>query len=403
MRTIKLLLSLTSVIILAWILPWLWRLATDTPATYPFTYYSSVSESFGIRKMEGNEVILTDSKGNRYNQAQFDSILPMIYYPQLAREGNLPDSLHGFAINQRNISRNNFYFRYRPSTKNRPTIPLYTLFESMPKRVDLEMPGDMFRLTNHIQFIKPETNTINHRKSKRFDEALKNAGFHGPAKLIAGNPTTRKPYDEGYFITDAKNTLFHLKMVNNRPYVARIDLPNAFTPVWIKVTEYPSRKFYAFILSEKGKLFSVFTQGYDVKQIPVPAFNPDSDNLLIMGNMFNWNVEVTTKHDQTVYAVDAESLALVDSKTFKAPSKNHLVYNSLFAFSLEFSSPNDEYIAPRVTFTGFGYLLSSGILMLVYFLLRRRQKKTMSVESSLLIIATGIFGFISTLAFGDSV
>lgn len=402
MKAIKILLIIVTILILAWMLPWSWQLATDQPMRYPFTYYSSIAETFGIRENINETTILKDARGNEYTEAQFDSLLPMVYFRQLAREGNLPDSLHGIGITQRTISIHNFYYRYRPSDKNMPVIPLYTLFESMPKRVDLEMPGDMFRLNNNVEFLVPETNSINQQKSTLFDEQLKKQGFEGPACIIAGNPTTRKSYDEGYFISDTNNHLFHLKMVNNRPYVGRINLPEYLIPIWITVTEYSPRDFYCFLLTDDGRLFTIQTDGYEVKEVAMPPFNTETDNLLIMGNLFHWNVQVTNDAGQTTYAVNAKDYQLIDQITFDAPEQNTLGYNYLMPFSLTFSSVNDKYIFPRLTFNGFQYLILSIFMFLGYVITRYRQKKKICLYSAILIALTGIFGLLANLMVGDT-
>lgn len=402
MKAIKTLLTIVSILLLAWVLPWAWRLATDQPARYPFTYYSSIAETFGIREIINETTILKDARGNHYTEAQFDSLLPMVYFRQLSRDGNLPDSLHGVELTQRVISNHNFYYRYRPSDKNMPRIPLYTLFESMPKRVDLEMPGDMFRLNNNLEFLVPETNSVNQQKSTLFDEQLKKHGFEGPARIIAGNPTTRKSYDEGYFIADRNNQLFHLKMVNNRPYVGRINLPEDLVPIWFSVTEYPPRDFYGFLLTKDGRLFTIQTDGYAVKEVDLPPFNPETDNLLIMGNLFHWNVQVSSASGQTTYAVNAKDYQLVDEISFEAQAPNEIVYNYLLPFSLTFSSTNDKYIIPRLTFNGYRYITLSFFLLLGYIIKRRRQKKKICLYSAILIALTGIYGLMANLMVGDT-
>ena len=53
--------------------------------------------------------------------------------------------------------------------------------------------------------------------------------FRFPAIEIAGNPTVKKEYDEGYLLLDADRRLFHLKQVKGRPYVRAITLPEGLT------------------------------------------------------------------------------------------------------------------------------------------------------------------------------
>ena len=81
----------------------------------------------------------------------------------------------------------------------------------MSGRVRLEMPGDLFRLKDNIEFIDPETNTVKEEKSNLFMKVFIQKGFKFPAKRVAGNPSTRKAYDEGYFIIDSNDKIFHLK------------------------------------------------------------------------------------------------------------------------------------------------------------------------------------------------
>lgn len=401
MKALKSLQIIITILMLSWLLPWVWKLATDKPQNSPFVYYSSLINSFGIRSTINETTLLTDDLGNSYTQTQFDSILPMVYYRQLAREGQLPDSLHGQEINQRIIARNNFFYRYRPSDKNQPLIPLYALFESMPKRIDLEMPGDIMRLRKKPEFINPDTGTPNTHKSTRFANELEKEGFAGPPSLVAGNPTTRKSYDEGYFIVDQNKNLFHLKMVNARPYVAKIELPEDLLLSWITVTEYPTKAFYCFLISNDGRLFTVQTDGYKLKEIPTPSFDPETDNLLIMGNLFHWNIQVSTNQGQTTYAVDAHSFKLVNQYTFETPAPKDWLQSSIFPFSINFSSANDKFIFPRIKFNGWTHLPASVLLLLGYLALQYRKKSWCPVTSILLLV-TGIYGLLAFLLVGDT-
>jgi len=309
---------------------WVWHLATDEPQRYPFAYYSSVASTFGIRDFTGEETILRDANGNFYSEEEFDSIIPMFYYRQLASRGELPDSLHGKELSQKIIATHNFYFRYRPRQRYKPSIPLYPLFESMPARVDLEIPGDVFHLSDNLKFIDPETNEIIPGKSKKIDTRLNHEGFEGPPQLVTGSPTTRKPYDEGYFITDKNNRLFHLKMVNGKPYVGEVPLKEDVIPDWIVTTEYPTKSFYGFLFSKDGRLFTISTDNYSLDPVPLPDFDIASDDLLIMGNLFYWNVQVTSEKSRTTLAINSKTRQVIDSVSFEADSHRKKIFQPGF-------------------------------------------------------------------------
>jgi hypothetical protein len=404
MKTIKALLIFLTTFVFAWILPWAWQLATDEPQQYPFAYYSSVANTFGIINFSGEKTIHKDANGNNYTEDQFDSILPMFYFRQLASKGRLPDSLNGREISQKIISINNFYFRYRPRDRFKPHISLYPLFESIPARLDLEMPGDVFSLGDEMTFIDPETNSLLLAKSRQFDENLKKKGFEGPARLVAGSPTTRKAYDEGYFIVDSNNRLFHLKMVNGKPYVGEVVLDDDIVPDWIVTKEYPLRSFYGFLFSRDGRLFTIGTNRYNVEQVPVPEFDVTSDDLLIMGNLFFWNVQVTSDKGKDIYAIDATTREVVDSITFDPGIKDQSdVSEWIFPVKLSFSSYDDNYVMPRFQFVGWHYLVSGFVLMLLYFLIFVRGRKVSFCWALPWIFLTGIYGFLALLVLGRKI
>ena len=92
---IKILYIGLSVFLLSWIIPSLVELSLDSSSRYPFTYYSSVVNQFCYFDQEDDNVRGRDMSGRTYTDAEFDRVLPMFYYRQLAMENALPDSIQG--------------------------------------------------------------------------------------------------------------------------------------------------------------------------------------------------------------------------------------------------------------------------------------------------------------------
>jgi hypothetical protein len=113
-------------------------------------------------------------------------------------------------------------------------------------------------------------------------------------------------------------------------------------------------------------------------------------------------VEVTSETGQTLFAVDASDFQLKESITFSAPDENEKLYSILFPFSLHFTSVNDEYVKPRIEFTGFAYLISAVLLLLGYILTRRYQKKSIPFWTAALILLTGTFGLLASITIGNT-
>ena len=215
------------------------------------------------------------------------------------------------------------------------------MLESMSGRVDLELPDDAFRITPEgMEFVKMETNAIDHEKSARFTQMMKQKGFQFPAANISGNPTDRKEYDEGYVMLDDARKLFHVKQTVGRPYVRAIALPEGMTPKHLFITEFPSRKWLCFLTDTEGHLWVVERESYDVRRTEIPPFTPEEQSMLIIGNMFDWTVKVNRGTSECYYAISAQDYSLIDSMSYQTPS--HTLPG------LSFTSTKDKFVKPRI-------------------------------------------------------
>lgn len=403
MKIINSLIILLATLLLAWGIPSLYHITTDEATSNIFTYYSSVEKSFcTIDYDDTTEKLLRKNvkTGREYTEAEFDSILPMFYYRQLLSDGRLSDTIAGRAITPKEIGLKTFYFRTDAQEKNRPHIPLYTLFESMSGRVRLETPGDFFRLTkNSIEFINPETNSVEKKKSQMFTDAFERSGFQFPAKLVAGTPTTRKPYDEGYFISDSNDHIFHLKMVNGKPFIKNTGFPSDVKPEFIITQEPSDRSFYAFVFGENKKLYIITTDQYKVEEIPTPEFDVNTDRLFIVANPFYWNISVISTKGKEVVALDADTKKMVDKVSFLHEKKKNIIETSLLPFEISMTKSTSIFVSPTIKFGAYGSLLLNVLFVIAFFFICRTKSYRKNIFSYVWIFITGIYGFISCLIF----
>ncbi|WP_421919424.1 DUF4857 domain-containing protein [Marinifilum sp.] len=402
MKNIKYLIIVLGTLLLAWLLPKSYHLITDTASSNVFTYYSSIDKAFCTIEYDDIEdrLIRKNIKTNKeYNEVEFDSILPMFYSKQMFADRRMPESIDGKDINPRTVNSQKFFFRVKPAEKNKPHIPLYTLFESMSGRVKIEMPGDVFRLTDRIEFINPETNEINQEKSDRFNKQFIKRGFQFPAKLAAGNPSTRKAYDEGYFIIDSNNQIFHLKMVNAMPFIKKVPLPADIIPEFILTKEPGDRSFYAFVFDTNKKLHIITTESYKLQEVPTPAYDVDKDQLLIMANPLYWNVNVVSNKGKSVLALNADTKKIVDTASFMSRDKRTNYSKFFLPFAVKFTSGNTKYIKPILRFGSYMVIFTNMILVFAFLFIIRYRKQKMQILPLIWISITGIYGFIASVIF----
>lgn len=339
-RLSRLFLILILAFLAVWQLPWCYAFLTAKASRQPFVMYSSLLGDFLLTGYDdASGLTRRDTQGRTYTEQETDSLLPLFYMRQLMADERFPDTLFGRAISPREVQQTSFSFRVRPSVVNAPVAGIYFLMESRPKRVDLQMPDDAFRFTREgIEFITMETNTVDADKSARFTRVMREKGFCFPPRQVAGNPTTQKDYDNGYLLLDARGQMFHLKCVVGQPYVKPLSLPSDVEPQHVFVTEFRDRKLLGFMTDAQHRLYAVRADGSTVLT-GIPAYNPERDDLMIMGNMIDWTVRVSASGTLHCYALSADDYSLLDALD--------LPIDNSYVPGLSFTSPFDQYVCPR--------------------------------------------------------
>ena len=391
----KIFFYLTAVVLLSWLLPWLLQFAASKPGNDPFTLYSCVTKRFAyIQSSKDNGVKRYDANGTEYTVAQFDSILPTFYYRQLFSKDRLPDTINGKEVTPKIIAHGNFTFKQSARDVNVTKPALNMIMESMPDRIDLENPIEAFRTTDRITFIDMRDNTVNEKKSALFDKVMKQKGFEFPVRTLSGNPTNRKEYDEGYMLLDGKGGLYHFKQLRGRPYVRRVDLPDSVRIADIFITEFSNRRSYAFLSDEAHNFYVLTNPGYELKQLPVGHFDPRSENIMIVADLFNWTVSISGEEGTRYYAVDADDYSLCDTLTYPAAEGvRQRVAEWLFPFDLSFTSYDDQYVYPRLGRFSACALLLNVLLAVVYLIVRRRHLRRAWLPAAGIVLL-GLFLFV---------
>lgn len=386
-----------------WILPALLKKATYKPDNYPFVYYSCIVDELCLIDYQNKTAPVQDIKGNTYSTAEADSILPLLNYRQLMVDGRLPDSIKGQEINPKVLRAKSVNFRTGPTDIQTPVTELYMLFESMPKRVGLKMPDDVLRLKNEVEFIDTETNKVNADKSKRFQEAFDKEGYTFPTQWASGNPNPRKPYDEGYFCLDAKGNLFHLKMVNDRPFLKNTHISDKINIDSFSMLEVADKRFYGFLFSKEGEIYIIENEAgnYQTMKLDIDPIDRKHDQVIIMGNLLDWTVSVITPEEKKCYALDNTTLTrLSEFKIAREESKWEKVSAWVFPFYLTFESKYSDYLSPTFHYTGIYAFIINFILAIIIgiFIPNTRNKR---VFNSIFILITGIAGVVALLLLPD--
>ncbi len=394
------------VLVTAVYLPQYYWISFEKRIATPMGYFSPILQQFLISKFDYQQknYNYVSPDGKKYTRQQADYLLPLMNYRILTSKGQMPDSIRGQKIDLNDVRINNIFIRIRPEENNTPVIPLFPLFESNPPRLKLTVPDDFFRITERIEFINTSTNRINEIKSEIFTKSLKEQGFVFPATKIFGNPTTRKSFDEGYFIVDSQNQLFHLKMINGKPFCRNTHKPDSIHIRSIFVKEHDLKEFYATVVDQKNNIYFLMYDGYRLQKLPVYDYNPDNDNLFIYCNLFYRVVNIKKDNRLLTFALDRKyhliGIHQESWPTFYESTAGKLS-KFLFPFTLQIHKNTTDYI--NFYFDDFSInaiFFHMFLVLLIAFIFRyREQDLKKSWFDFIWVLFTGIYGFIGVLLF----
>ncbi len=397
----RLLLIISIIFILANYLPEFYWLKFDTPVSKPLVSYSPVLNTFLSGSFDRNQFLWADGTGNKYSRTDYEQYSPASNYRQLLYDKKLPDTLNGVVMDLDSLRLHRIMYRITPQAINSCQIQLWPLLESASGRIRLEMPDDFFRIDeNGITFLNTEKNAIEEEKSKLFTDAMLKENFSFPAKLIAGNPSTMKPFDEGYFILDSQNKLYHLKMVKGQPFFRYTNNPSDIKIKFILFQETNLRRFYAAAISTDNKIYSILYDNYKMLQLPIDNYNLEKDKFVYMGDYINKNLLVENDKVVTDYATDNNFKFIKKfSNNYYDGSKDAAIStaNVLFPYTLSFIDQNSGMIDVFFNFSDWralwGILVS---LALALFILKKRKAAYGLNYLDIVIVAiSGIYGLIA--------
>jgi hypothetical protein len=367
-----------------------------------FVLYSPILKDFLFSVYSTDELRFSDRKGRLYDRDRYEALTPLFNYRQLLASGKMPDSLNGVKLNVEAVRMNNFSKKIRPADIDLSLIPLNPLLESKSGRVRLEMPEDFFRIDKRMEFINCATNTIDAEKSEKFTKALQAVNFAFPAKMIAGNPTTKKAFDEGYFVVDSQNKMFHIKMVKGEPFCVDTKIPANLDIVYLSIAEMQLREFYGMMVTRDNSVYLISYNNYKLIRLPVSGYNYKESTIQMMGDLFYRIISVIDNKSNRTYVTDRR-YNLIDSMETKwedkyaQPAGKALGY--LVPFAVTLTQSTSSFVRPVVVCSPLSSFILTGILLIITFVIYFRQKASFGSTwfDYLLILLTGVYGFIAVM------
>ena len=136
---------------------------------------------------------------------------------------------------------------------------------------------------------------------------------------------------------------------------------------------------------------------YSLHEVAVGGFDPTTESMMIIGDMFYWTVNIESGGAERLVAVDARDYSVVEVRESPAePSRWERAARFAFPFELSFTSVDDAFVRPRVAAFSPSALWAGAVLAALYLLLWRRSLRG-GVWRAAGIVLLGIYLFIPLL------
>ena len=172
---------------------------------------------------------------------------------------------------------------------------------------------------------------------------------------------------------------------------------------WISVKEKELREFCGIAITEDNKLYMVMLNPERLQKLPVSDYNREQDHIIFMGNLFYRYITIRSEGHLTTYLTNRDYKLL---KTYKEkwPTRYETTAGvlSAFIFPFELNLQSGKTYFINFNFSSFSwkalYLNVILILAAILFLIKRKFV-TRRWFDLVLILLTGIYGFIGVLLF----
>lgn len=410
-KIIRIALVILAILVMSLSFPKLYKKTFEERDRNPELVFSEVLNEFIRVNWEYDTTQMRDTRvgrdrqGKAYQEKELMQLFPLKNYKQLIYDNEFPDTIRGQHVTVRMIEESmKFPLFLSTGGKHRP---LMWMFESVTDRVQMELPEDMFRVTDEgIEFITTGRNRIkgvDPEKSRLFMEAMQAEGFLFPDKNIYGITSTRKSRDDGYFLVDSKDDFYHLKMVGGQPECHRIPLPEGMKVEGMNCLI--DEVNYGYVYDQNYNIYLLSIQDYSFYQLPVYDYRDFGTLILMEESLFFNTYRFYGLNKAKYYVMNKENRLIAAEQVDYIPYEETGVgqrENYFFPFKARFTRDGAKHLAVDwYDLSRFIYLnLALMLLLLGWNLYHRRNFRDVFCYIDLIVVGIcGIYGFLGVLIF----
>lgn len=377
--------------------------------------YSPVQKDFiKITVLGGKErkVIYSNLEGDKvYSLDEYKSMQPFKYYYDLLKTKNFPEEFISYSQDIGSIRREKSFLKINPNFINTKIVNLYPLFESNPKYAGLSLPDDLFSLDDKgITFINTKINKIDENKTRFYNELFKKKGASFPLVDAYGTPSTQKPFDEGYFIKDSQNQLFHLKQIDGEAVLNKIDLASIDLR-FVLIKEDNRKEYYGVVIDKNSDIYLMMYDDYELVKLPIDSYDYKTDEFKISTTPINRIITITSideaenKKTTKTYITNLDYELIKENEfdyIYKGSESYENIKSAIFPFRLSITKGNRGYYGFEIRDVSKNAFIVNLLLVfgfLIFVKISKRKIQEHFIQTAFIALG-GVYSLIVLTLFG---
>ena len=251
-------------------------------------FYSDSLEDFLIRSWD-EEYIYQDKNGRILDSKEYLLALPFIFSKYLLEQGIFPEKLKHF-LKDDLLKKDYLEIEISPELFNKNNIKLNPLINAA--KINDELYYQPFLLEYKIRFRlrlpEPKTRAV----ESELALALASSSFSHPAQAIFQNLNLNKSFDDGLFIQDSENNLYHLMSFNKSFQMIFTGINAKINALFIEENE---QGFIRGLMISEGKLYAMLYEDYKLVLIDGISYDFMKDRLTFIRNPASMSIGISSK------------------------------------------------------------------------------------------------------------
>jgi len=226
--------------------------------------------------------------------------------------------------------------------------------------------------------------------------------FKFPDKFIFGNPTTRKSFDEGYFIVDNENNTYHLKKIKGKPFCKKTSIPNDLDIKRIFIQENSRKEFYGLLFTNSNDVYLITYENYKLIKLPIQNYDSDKMKFIFIADPLFRTINFSD-NEKSISVVTDKNYNFVDKfEIISTPKENTIagkIERSLFLFDINTQSSNTQYINFNININYLFGLIGIALSLIIFFIIKRKKQFNYKENwfDIVIITLTGVYGLVAVL------